>query len=137
MSVTGGIMAKDEAEKQKSLVLAELMGWKVKLDSLSSKGHPLIECDSYNFIYHSYLSPYKHTAYSMAQFAIIMLKFPDVMIRMDTRWYIGFFEDDDGWVTESIWLHREPTQSNILDEILAMNGLWQKKWSRYDERSGK
>jgi len=116
-------MTKYEVEKQKSLALAKLMEWRVKQDSLSSEGHPLIECDAYNFIYHSYLSPYKHTAYSMAQFATILLTFPEVMSRTEDRWHSGSFEDDDGWGTESIWLHREPNQANILDAVLAMHDM--------------
>ena len=97
-------MTENEAEKQKSLALAELMGWKVKMGSLSSEGHPLIECDSYNFIYHSYLSPYKHTAYSMAQFATILLK----------------ALKEDGLLNP---------QKSILDSMLKDGGEWKGEWN--------
>ena len=71
-------MAKDEAEKQKSLALAELAGWEYTT-------HPYEDScrygwwakDALGFIL--YPNPYAGTIQGYAQFTAILLKFPDVI----------------------------------------------------------
>jgi len=138
-------MTKDEAEKQRSLALAELMEWQLEPDILSDDGYPYLKYDPANPICLSHLSPYKHSVCSKAQFAIILLKFPEVMVnlcesvKLTTKGYDEWADGDCQFPAPDyerdvvISLKCEPTQANILDEILAINGLWQEEWSRCDE----
>jgi hypothetical protein len=88
-------------EQEKSLKLAELMGWETIVDNM---GRYLVVNTSYNWLHHSYLTPYGSGSYSLAQFAAILLANIQVTRTAGYR-YI------------------EPTQANILDEILRMNGV--------------
>ena len=103
--------------QDKSLKLAELMKW--KLDTTAT---PIITINPHFIQYfvkgfHTFLEPYAETSDGLAQFATILLKFPKVMSRKETYNY------DDGPVMFSVWKSVEPTQTNILDEILRMNGV--------------
>jgi len=94
-------------EQEKSLKLAELMGWEI-VDS-DEAGH-------YTVLYpfdSDALNPYSSQPFGLAQFAAILLKFPEVMAKTEGVWEM----------TESYWETHKPTQANILDEILAMNGV--------------
>jgi len=91
-------------EKEKSLELSKLMGW----DVTEIRGNKVI-CNNIEF-QGQRLEPYAQSSYGLAQFAAILLKFPLAMQQMTS--FIGI----------GPWL-REPTQSNILDEILRMSGV--------------
>jgi len=115
--------------REKSLKLAELMGWKAyyatyETDSMVWDGSPEFDCTQY------VLEPYEKSQEGLAQFAAIFLKHPDVMERFvctdghtdastvpDER-YARYGGDYQGYLTDE----RKPTQENILDEILRMNG---------------
>ena len=90
-------------EQEKSLELAELMGWKLVTIFGDADWHIVREPAFLNNDKFPVLEPYAYDADGLAQFAAILLKFPEV------------FED---FMYEFI-----PTQSNILDEILRMNGV--------------
>lgn len=85
----------------KSLELARLMGWKINKSWILRT--PYLASHE--------LNPYEQDVYGLAQFAAILLKFPWVMYQ--------FVQQND---SSGIGI-KEPTQANILDEILAMNGL--------------
>ena len=105
-------------EHEKSLKLADLMGWKIRDDCLSHRGYHLIETKSYNWLHHSYLSPYSDSEESLAQFAAILLKFPEVMIR-----FVDDATSGEGTFGKEYYGYDKPTQANILNEILVMNGV--------------
>jgi len=96
-------------EKEKSLKLAELMGWKLHLGTdyeyWSGMDKDLGGIGNYHC---QSLDPYT----SLAQFAAILLKFPEVMDRSTHPEIMG-----------GTGLPFEPTQANILDEILRMKGV--------------
>ena len=98
-------------EQEKSLKLAELMGWpmwslrpKDMLDTELIKG------------FGAHLCPYKETKHGLAQFAAILLRFPEVMAKIIV---VDTSSDGDDFVK----LRIKPTQANILDEILKLNGV--------------
>lgn len=100
--------------QEKSLALAVLMGWEL----VSTQGNHWINNWGYTAS-HSvdcYLDPYNN----LAQFAAILLKFPEVMGRRVAHPTI----DPDRGMSVSLWTIVEPTQENILDEIIKMNGKW-------------
>lgn len=85
--------------QEKSLALAELMGWE-----LSKTKKSIMNMGQYRK-----LCPYNSTYSGLYQFAAILLKFPRVL-----------YEPDSYGV---LWgVHVEPTQENILDAILQMEG---------------
>jgi len=94
--------------QEKSLKLAELMGWKPKWNNMACEGVPKI------FDY-GFLEPYASGNNGRAQFAAILLKFPEVMGRHD----LYMWNHPNGAAIGAT----EPTQANILDEILRMNGV--------------
>ena len=102
-------------EYEKSLKLAELMGWKLHLGTdyeyWSGMAKDLGGISNYDC---QSLHPYTN----LAQFAAIFLKFRDVM-------YNPCFEsyDTHKGLSYSEPIDKEPTQANILDEILAMSGV--------------
>lgn len=65
-------------------------------------------------LYDEQLNPYE----SAAQFGLIFLRYPKVM----EQFCMVFQEDGVQWVKLNIY-RSEPTQSEILDEILRMNGV--------------
>ena len=95
-------------EYEKSLKLAKLMGLSYNIIDCKD-GYMTIEptCDhirreSGDVVQYT---PYESDEEGLAQFAAILLKFPEVM----------------EFSTE--WTYNKPTQANILDEILRMNGV--------------
>ena len=102
-------------EHKKSLKLAELMEWEVKYLNIYDESEAFVftaipERGS-RAKYFTGLNPYNATDVGLAQFAAILLKFPEVFPeRLES--YVGF----EGWF-------KKPTQANILDEILAMSGV--------------
>jgi len=85
-------------ETEKSLKLAKLMRWRVDNDGCA-------------YLFDSGLqpvNPYDTGAFGLSQFASILLKFSEVF---SVKRY-----GDNKWDWD------DPTQSNILDEILRMNG---------------
>jgi len=101
-------------EYEKSLKLAKLMGLSYNIIDCKD-GYMTIEptCDhirreSGDVVQYT---PYESDEEGLAQFAAILLKFPEVFPeRLES--YVGF----EGWI-------KKPTQANILDEILVMNGV--------------
>jgi len=97
-------------EQEKSLKLAELMGWDVGNDSQTGRLVVTIRHGMSGW----FLEPYAgDTTGGLAQFAAILLKFPEVMKRI--YWY----DDAIQHCVDTI----PPTQTNILDEVLAMHGV--------------
>ena len=98
-------------EQEKSIKLAELMGWERKPNPYSNGAYADedyvwdVDVRLINGVY-----PYASHEFGLAQFAAILLKFPEVMIRFM-------------WGGEHGKYFINPTQSNILDEILRMNGV--------------
>jgi len=95
-------------EKEKSLELARLMEWGIHDGRVIING------------WHERFDPYGKDG--LAQFAVILLKFPEVMMmfafdKNDNRW-LDSEDSEDGDL-----FHGEPTQETILDEILRMNGV--------------
>jgi len=96
----------------KNLSLAKLMNWKVKLisDDIFELREQQFESDGYPL-----LDPYSDSA----QFVSIFMRFPQVVDSFHTEQKTGmtsaFYQ---GWCHDLC-----PTQENILDEILRMNGL--------------
>ena len=111
--------------QDKSLKLAELMKWEVEdFPSLIGRGSsPLIASHEFKGewvrIYPDDSDNHDDKILSLAQFAAILLKFPEVMARIvnyeESLWEWYPSADANG--------HLEPTQANILDEILRMNGV--------------
>ena len=99
-------------EQEKSVKLAELMGW----DEFKHTGAYVVFSE-YEL---SELKPYCTDVQGLAQFAAILLKFPEVIFRqaditsIDTGKDIGF---------DSRWHYYDFNQTEILDEILRMNGV--------------
>ena len=96
--------------KDKSIKLAELM-------ELTDRTHA-------NSIYHYVMwngkktafTPYYGTDTGRAQFAAILLKFPEVMQYSNLVWWDSYNDCQNPD-------YLPPTQANILDEILRMNGV--------------
>jgi len=110
-------MTKDEVEKQKSLALAELAGWRITIDrTLPDKLKTMINTGGPEWFQ---LCLYSESHCGLAQFAAILLTFPEVM---------ELFKCVNEMTGE---FSIAPNQANILDEILRMYGLWQEEWSRY------
>jgi len=107
-------------EQEKSLKLAELMGWKVEPDQYNK---PLVFSGIKSKVlygtYYEELCMYSDEEEGLAQFAAILLKFPEVMLRIVHRTTVSSIRRES--------LHEDflvnPTQANILDEILRMNGI--------------
>ena len=105
-------------EQEKSLALAKLMGW--ELSELYIIQNP--ECP----VFHQYLEPYNDSTIGYAQFAAILLKYPEVMTEVCVAHYdlsIHLFEpEEDG----RNW------QGFILDEVLRMKGVkvWVSNYSK-------
>ncbi len=97
-------------EEQKTLILADLMGWNVVLSEAKDEYHQFNNVD---------LRPYDFCDEGLSQFAEIILKFPSYVDKFHTETKTGmtsaFF---DGW-----YQNNAPTQVNILDEILIINGI--------------
>ena len=97
---------------EKSLKLAELMGWTTQDSSL---GYHYITSKAFNACV---LAPYTEGEENIGrcQFAAILLKFPEVMNNSNLVWWDSYNDcQNEDYV--------EPTQANILDEILRMNGV--------------
>ena len=92
-------------EQEKSLKLSELMGWRLYENEGKFFTHDM-----------GCLCPYNELprGSGRAQFAAILLRFPEVMAR-----FVGVKNEYE--ITMLPW--NEPTQANILDEILRMNGV--------------
>lgn len=86
--------------EEKAFLLAELMGWEVYAVG-----------KIYTIAITEKLNPYDSKSNEgLSQFAAILLKFPEVM-----RYPEYFTDDERNWI--------KPTQSQILDTILEMNGV--------------
>jgi len=101
-------------EKEKSLELAKLMGWKGYYADFEHYDfvwdcNPDFDCTQYK------LEPYEKSEEGLAQFAAILLKFPEVFEYAEGGGYLK--------PTEHGGCDIAPTQENILDEILRMNGV--------------
>jgi len=96
-------------EQEKIIELAKLMGWDIK------HGYIVGSLD----MIPKMLDCYDKCNDGLAQFAAILLKFPEVMMMF------AFDKDDDRWLDskDGDLFHGEPTQETILDEILRMNGV--------------
>ena len=95
----------------KSIKLAELMGWDVFLncnDKLVMEGELELQL----------VNPYSDNDCGKAQFTDILMKFPEIIIAFTNN-----FTCDCCAADCPIWT-KEPTQENILDEILRMNGVY-------------
>ena len=105
-------------KRDKSLKLAELMGWTVQDSSL---GYHYITSKAFNACV---LAPYDENeeAIGRCQFAAILLKFPEVMLRFKWRYRPIVLDAESKARAKKIW-NIQPTQANILDEILRMNGV--------------
>jgi len=111
-----------DIETQKSLALADLMGWEINhaanaSEHISVRTDYAVSIDSQQTSY--WLQPYERTAVGLVQFAAILLKFPRVICRFTEGDLDGFTSllFDDGYHDKL-----EPTQANFLDEILRMQG---------------
>jgi len=95
--------------QEKSLKLAELMGWEVESDKYNK---PVvfsgIKSKAFNGTYYEELCMYSDAEEGLAQFAAILLKFPKVLGH--SLVYGCRFDE-------------ATMQANILDEILRMNGI--------------
>ena len=102
-------------EQEKSLELAKLMGWKITTLTGGADWHLVREDVLQISDMYPVLEPYAQCSEGLAQFAAILLKNPEVMMRFN-----GCIcpERECEQSTES-----EPTQENILDEILRINGV--------------
>jgi len=88
-------------KEEKALKLADLMGWKIEIDD-----------EGIAYTDTTLLQPYADSETGKAQFASILLKFPEVMNMNPKEGYFGGID------------HLfEPTQANILDEVLRLNGV--------------
>ena len=94
-------------EQEKSLKLAELMEWETRLTCIVKNAPSSVKvyADKESGIGFAELQPYSKEEIGLSQFAAILLKFPEVM----------------EFSTE--WTYNKPTQANILNEILRMNGV--------------
>jgi len=104
-------MTKAEIEKQKSLALAELVNFKlngfplwITGSELRMQSNPKIA-----FNWDPEFNPYSETTDGLAQFAAILLKYLQ-----------------DEYMPPLLMC--EPSQANILDEILHNRGKWQEEW---------
>ena len=88
-------------EQDKSILLAKLWPVEVVLD-----GCRLAVKEFEGKAYGGLWEPYEETERGYAQFALLMLKFPEVMFTNTRKWLNG----------------QDATQANILDEILRLNG---------------
>jgi len=119
-------MTKSEIEKQKSLALAELMDIPFVIPCESDEYvtfKPTSDHIQREFGEDVQYKPYSDDEEGYAQFAAILLKFPEVMacqFRLVSLSSGSYFSRD---VTV------KPTQANILDEILRMKGKWQEEWN--------
>lgn len=92
-------------EIEKSRKLAELMGWKVMVSTMGTKPKHMVNMGSSEWYT---LRPYNSDHWGLAQFAAILLKYPHVFEYAKGGGYIN---------------GKEPTQENILDEVLRINGI--------------
>lgn len=106
-------------EQEKSLALAKLMGWRTQgcicwLPYEVKAAYRPYGSESNT----AEVQPYKDNEVGLAQFAAILLKFPEVMHELS-----GYDDHPEhGGVGENFF-NEPPTQANILDEILRMNGV--------------
>jgi len=91
-------------EKEKSLELSKLMGWRVHVYDT----HVNFE----GGVIDGVLQPYEKNKSGLAQFGVILLNNIEVFEYASAG---GFIQYKDGYI--------KPTQENILDEILLMNGV--------------
>jgi len=116
-------------EQEKSLKLAELMGWDLKLlknfvrqenDELKSYHICTSQVDGCDMWEYVKFNPYSSSVEGLAQFAAILLKFPEVIFSLVEVTSIVTGRDMGH---ENRWYYYDFNQSNILDEILRMNGV--------------
>ena len=120
-------MTKSEIEKQKSLALAELMDIPFVIPCESDEYvtfKPTSDHIQREFGEDVKYKPYASDEEGLAQFAAILLKFPEVMLlfdqdsRLDVKKQFSIYYRDGN-----------PEQSEILNEILRMKGKWQEEWN--------
>jgi len=100
-------------EQEKSIKLAKLMGW--DMSDVLGKDYITTSMGQPEFLAQMCLRPYGSMPNDLAQFAAILLKFPEVM------WSLG--SNPEGLLNIPTQWFNKPTQSNILDEILKLNGV--------------
>jgi len=106
--------------KDKGIALSKLMGWDVVTLTGDSDWYvvreAILKLDEYPV-----LEPYSPRGEGLAQFAAILLQFPDVFAEFDKNKYGWEQRDCEGnW---NVGDEYKPTQENILDEILKLNGV--------------
>ena len=97
-------------EREKSLELAELMGWKVYWEDNGAESVPVLKMGNRQ------IAGTLNTYNNLAQFAAILLKYPEVLVRPR---FIGCLNNKELAYPD----YNKPTQENILDEILRMNSV--------------
>lgn len=108
-------------EHEKSLKLAELMGWKV--ETVEEWHWPqFISVVPYGCSSTNSLRPYDESPDGRAQFAAILLRFPEVFESFVEQSVEGTNIDGTEQCAD-FWPNGEPTQANLLDAILRMNGI--------------
>jgi len=105
-------------EQEKSIELAKLMGW--DMSDVLGKDYITTSMGQPEFLAQMCLRPYGSMPNDLAQFAAILLKFPEVMMMF------AFDKDDSRWLDnkdseDGDLFYGEPTQEAILDEILRMH----------------
>ena len=104
----------------KSLKLAELMGWKITDGEGQYKGSPCVKVWP-DRLWSRLLCPYEESEDGYTQAHAILLKFPEVMVRVFP--HVPVFDRNNNFKELQINEDFEPTQENLLDEILRMNGV--------------
>ena len=102
--------------QDKSLKMAELMGVTICV------GHTSAINDCNGLSIGKEWHPYDDWVEGRSQFAAILLKFPEVMLRFKWRYRPIVLDAESKARAKKIW-NIQPTQANILDEILRMNGV--------------
>ena len=105
-------------EQEKSLALAKLMGWKVEQKEFFND----VDC-CYRKGCWEVLCPYKGTTVGSAQFAAILLAFPEVMAPLINMYRALIVSQYNEQGSPTFRFKRKPTQRDVLDEILRMKGV--------------
>ena len=103
-------------EQEKSLRLAELRGVELVDSMCSSNGLLWAREANSADAWQGWWEPYSDSDEGRAQFAAILLKFPEVMAR-----FVEVDVSSDG--SDFVRLRYKPTQACILDAVLVINGV--------------
>jgi len=107
-------------EQEKSLKLAELMGFAIEYIGPPDMATGYSRHTMFHKVSGAMRSwePYKESTFGLSQFAAILLRFPEVMTRQS---FTNHFAN--AGLSYRSHFQLEPTQANILNEILRMNGV--------------